>query len=46
MIKILGVKFPVYDKILYPKKTDVVLSYISAIKSGKGEAAKNLKFLK
>jgi hypothetical protein len=43
MITILGIQFPVSDKILYSKKTEVVMSYINAIKEGKGEAKKILK---
>ena len=43
MITILGIQFPVSDKVLYSKKTEVVMSYINAIKEGKGEAKKFLK---
>lgn len=43
MITILGVQFPVSEKILYSKKTEVVMSYINAIKEGKSEARKVLK---
>ncbi len=43
MITILGVKFPVSKKVLYPKKTEVIKSYIKAMEEGKGEAKKVLK---
>lgn len=43
MITILGVQFPVSEKVFYPKKTKVVLSYIKAMKEGKEEAKKILK---
>lgn len=43
MITILGVQLPVSEKILYPKKTEVIMSYINAMKEGKGEAKKILK---
>ncbi len=43
MITILGVKFPVSKKTLYPKETEVIRSYIDAIKKGKGSAERNLK---
>lgn len=42
MITILGVQFPISDKILYPKKTEVIMSYLNAIKNGKSEAKKIL----
>ncbi len=42
-ITILGLELPVSEKILYPKKTEVIKSYIQAIKDGKGEANKILK---
>lgn len=45
MVNILGIKIPVSEKILYPKKTEIVLGYINAIKAGKGEAKKRLKTL-
>ena len=43
MITILGIQLPISEKVLYPKKTEVVMSYINAIKEGKGEARKVLK---
>ena len=43
MITILGVQFPVSKKTLYPKKSEIVISYIKAMKDGKGEAKKVLK---
>lgn len=43
MITILGLQSSVEEKILYPKKTEVIKSYIQAIKDGKGEANKILK---
>ena len=43
MITILGVQIPTSKKVLYPKKTEVVMSYIKAIKEGRGEAKKVLK---
>lgn len=43
MITILGIQFPVSKKVLYPKKTEVIKSYIKAIKEGKIEASKVLK---
>lgn len=46
MITILGIQLPVSEKIFYPKKSEVVLSYIEAMKTGKGEAKKVLKSLK
>ena len=46
MITILGVQIPTSKKVLYPKKTEVVMSYINAIKEGKGEAKKVLKKLR
>lgn len=42
-ITILGVQLPVSEKVFYPKKTEVVLSYISAMKAGKEEVKKVLK---
>ena len=42
-ITIFGVQVPVSEKILYPKKTEVIISYINAMKEGKGEARKVLK---
>lgn len=44
MITILGIQFPVSKKTLYPKNSEVIQSYIDAIKKGKGTAEKNLKF--
>ena len=41
MITILGVQLPISEKVLYPKKTEVIMSYINAIKEGKGEAKKD-----
>lgn len=41
---ILGIKIPVSKKNLEPKETSIVRAYIDAIKKGKGEAKKNLKF--
>ncbi len=46
MITILGVQFPVSKKTLYPKKSEIVTSYISAMKEGAGEAQKILKKVK
>jgi hypothetical protein len=43
MITILGVQLPVSEKVFYPKKTEVVLSYINAMKAGKEEVKKVLK---
>lgn len=43
MITILGVQIPISERVLYPKKTEVVMSYINAMKEGKGEAKKILK---
>ena len=43
MITILGVQLPISEKVLYPKKTEAVMSYIKAIKEGRGEAKKVLK---
>ncbi len=44
MMTILGIKIPVSKKILEPKETPIVRAYVDAIKKGKGEAKKNLKF--
>ncbi len=41
---ILGIKIPVSKKSLEPKETPIVRAYIDAIKNGKGEAKRNLKF--
>lgn len=43
MITILGVQLPISEKVLYPKKSEIVMSYINAMKEGKGEAKKVLK---
>jgi len=43
MITILGVQFPISDKILYPKKTEVIISYLNAVKVGKNKAKKILE---
>ena len=43
MITILGVQFTVSKKTLYPKKSEIVTSYINAMKEGKSEAKKVLK---
>lgn len=43
MITILGVQFPVSKKTLYPKRSEIVASYINAMKEGKDEVKKVLK---
>lgn len=43
MINILGVQIPIENIKLTPPKTEVILSYIQAIKDGKKEAEKKLK---
>lgn len=43
MINIFGIQIPVSDKILYPKKTEVILAYTKAMRDGKGEAKRILK---
>jgi hypothetical protein len=45
MISILGIQIPISKKILYPEKTEVVLAYTKAMRDGKGEAKKILKFM-
>lgn len=45
MITILGVQIPVSDKVLYPKKSKIVLAYTKAMRDGRGQAKKVLKYL-
>lgn len=45
MIEILGVKFPVSKKILTTNKSEIVLAYTKAMRDGRGQAKKVLKFL-
>ena len=45
IIEIMGIKIPVSKKILSTNKSEIVLTYIKAMRDGRGQAKKVLKYL-
>lgn len=44
MITILGVTLPTSKKVLYPKETAITRAYVEAVRAGRGDAKRVLKY--
>lgn len=44
MVTILGVTLPTSKKVLYPKETAITRAYVEAVRAGRGDAKRVLKY--